>query len=396
MTYQNRIKILFIANSLVRRGAEQQLFSFIKKLPPNFSISIFRFSTSDNEYPELFNHPSVGIYSSKHPGKYSLLKLKELYTCLHRQKYDAIVTLGLGPALFFGRLFALFTGTKIIYSFLNTLENFHKLPKLSGDYFDIMNKWLNLFIPVLRVNSTFRFLPNSKKLSNMVRGLVNGYPVHTICNGIPTDEIRKLSKLTPDKKTKRLIDQIKERPTIVQVGALDENKNQQFSLNLIHELKDEMPELCLLIIGEGHKWSELIDFVSANSLENQVIFTGKMKRLECLYHMLKADLLVMTSQSESFPNVILEAQALSLPVITFDVGAAHEIVKQGITGYIIKREDKQDFSKKLKKLLRDKSLARKMGKMGQDRALKLFNMDKKVNRFMLMLYKDLCIIKQTI
>ena len=395
MKYQSRIEILIIVNNLVRRGAEQQLFNFIKALPPNIAISIFKFSNANNEFPELFKYVPIKVYSNKHPGTYNFLKLKPLYSCLSKNKYDAIITLGLGPALFFGRFFALFSGTKIIYSFLNTLENFHKIPRLRTKYFDILNNCLNHFILLFRRKTIFRFFSNSEKLSNIVRHTVGNYPVHTIYNGLPIADIQDVSEHIPDNKTMALINQIDGYPTIVQVGALDKNKNQIFSLRRFQEIRTQVPNLRFLIIGDGEKRSELIDFAISNNIEKQVIFAGKMERQNCLCLIQRSNILVLTSESESFPNVIAEAQALSLPVVTFDVGAVREMVGQNITGYVTSVGDSREFNRKLVKLLTDKKLATKMGKLGQNRVLRLFSMDKKVKHFLSILHNDMGIPETT-
>jgi glycosyltransferase involved in cell wall biosynthesis len=228
----------------------------------------------------------------------------------------------------------------------------------------------------------------------MVRRSVGNYPVHTIYNGLPISEIKNISEQIPNHNTKAILDQIDGYRTIVQVGALDRNKNQMFTLERLAEIRYQLPNVRLLLIGEGKGRSQLIEFVLANGLEKQVIFAGKMKRLDCLYLMSRATLLVLTSDSESFPNVIAEAQALSLPVITFDVGAVREIVHQGVTGFVVRTGDKQEFRKKMIELLTNDHLATMMGKMGKQRVTRRFSMDKKVDFFLSYLYNDLKLVKK--
>ena len=386
------IRILFVVNKLERRGAEQQLFSFVKALPNHIDVSIFRFSDSETEFPQFLGNDRVKIYSNKYSGTYNLLRFRPLSRCFSRKKYDIIITLGLGAALFFGRICAFLYGTKMVYSFLNTVENFYSLPKLRSDYFDVFNKGINKLIERLAKKRIYRFLPNSNKLHGKIKLAVGKYPVEPLPNGLPREEFENLLRYKPNQDMKSLCYQFEGYPTVTQVGALDENKNQIFTLRCIKEIKGLIPDIRFLIIGAGFKKAELVRWTLSNNLEKQVIFAGQMSRMECLYLISKATLLVLTSESESFPNVLLEGQALSRPVVTFDVGSASEIVKHGVTGYVIRKGDELTFKKLMGELLKDHDLARTMGEAGQQRVFDLFGMEKKVAKFLLMIKKDLLTI----
>ena len=104
-------------------------------------------------------------------------------------------------------------------------------------------------------------------------------------------------------------------------------------------------------------------------------------------------MLVLTSESESFPNVLAEGHAISLPVVTFDVGAAAEIVENGKTGYVIPKGNSEQFIQKVIKLLQDESLAKQMGRNGRKRIFDQFSMEQKVQKFVSMLDQDLKAIK---
>lgn len=388
----NKIKmnIIFIVNWLKRRGAEQQLFDFIKGLSPYVNASIFKFSNTDDELEDLIELDIVNIHSNRFPGTFNVLRFKSLYDCLSKEKYDAVVTLGLGTALFIGRICAILSGVKIVYSILNTVENFQKLPNLPGDYFDLFNKLVNKLIAISPGNRIYRFLPNSNSLSDRISSILTGfYPVQTLYNGIPREDIQKMSEYKPGREIALLESRIKGSPTVIQVGALDSNKNQKFSLECIREIKEQIPDIQFLIVGEGIKKSELIKWTIVNDMSNQVIFTGKVDRMECLYLMSKANLLLLTSGSESFPNVIVEAQALSLPIVSFDVGAVSEIIINGITGYLIRKGDQKGFKEAVVKILNDRSFAKQMGKLGQQRIIDNFSMDRKIERFLRMIENDL-------
>ena len=390
-----RIKILFVVNKLRRRGTEQQLFSFVKELPRHVDVSVFRFSSADEEFPEFFNYKRANLYSSKYSGKYNLLRVKPLFNLVMKENFDVIITVGMGASLFFGRACGFLSGVRIIYSILGTFENFHTVLRLHNNFFDIFNKTLNYLIPYLPVKIMYRLLPNSCDLAKKINVDAKRYPVLILHNGLARKDFDKLLTYIPETRTKLVLSRFEGYPTVVQVGALDENKNQIFTLQCIKHIKDSIPDIRFLIIGDGHKKAELIRWTLLNDLGKQVIFAGQMERMECLYLMSKTNILVLSSKGEGFPNVLLEAQALALPVVAFDVGSTSGIIDDGFTGYVIEKGDNKGFVGSAVKLLKDDNLAMRMGKMGKQRVFNYFGMNKKVERFLSMIDKDSLMIEES-
>jgi glycosyltransferase involved in cell wall biosynthesis len=276
---------------------------------------------------------------------------------------------------------------------LNTYENFNKAPKMAGDYFDILNKVLNKLVAMLPRDRIVRFLPNSIILAEKINSAKNRYKIKTLYNGFSFQEFVNALMIKPNANTVEIYEKFKGFPTIVQVGTVNENKNQEFTLKCLKDIKSNIRNLRLLIIGDGVKKNELSNLVRANGLGKNVIFAGQTKRTDCLFLISKSNLLVLTSKSESFPNVLAEGQALSLPVITFDVGAASEIIENGNTGYVIPKGDSVMFTQRVIELLQYKRLATQMGRSGKKRIFNQFSMEQKVKKFISMLTQDLKTIK---
>ena len=187
-----RIKILFVVNSLKRRGAEQQLFSFIKALPERINVSVFSFSNRPDDFPEFFAQDRIKVYLNPYQGTFNPFKIKPLVKSLKRVKPDVVMTVGLGAALLLGRLVAAAFGTRVLYSLLNTFENFNNLPRRSDEYFDILNKGVNDLMPRLFRHRIFRLFANSNRLSKRAASEVSTYPVQTLYNGLPMGEIDRI------------------------------------------------------------------------------------------------------------------------------------------------------------------------------------------------------------
>ena len=171
------MKILFIVNLLLKRGAEQQLFDVIKAMPGNFEIHVFKFSDPDRRFTEFINYKKITMHSNTHSGRYNFLKAFPLLKCMLNEKFDAIITVGTGAALFIGRIAAVLTGVQIIYSELHTFINFNRK---SNQYFEFANCILNYIFPKLPGKRIYKFLPVCSKLTEKIRKTVPEYPAKTL------------------------------------------------------------------------------------------------------------------------------------------------------------------------------------------------------------------------
>jgi len=375
---------------LSKRGAGQQLFDIVKRLPSHINVHIFGFSDSDGAFPEFVGYERVKMYSGTQLGKYNILKAKPLLDCLSDGNYDVIITVGTGMALFLGRICAILCGIPIIYSELHT---FHNLNRDDDKYFEIPNRIINVLFPKIPGRRIYKFLPVCRRLCEKIRLTVDNYPVETLYNGIASEDIAKIMTYEPAERTKSALDQIATHPTVVQVGTLDQNKNQIFTLKCVKVLKSHIPDVRCLLIGEGDKKTELTNWVISNNLTDHVIFTGHIDRMDCLYLMSKSDVLVLTSHSEAFPIVLIEAQGLSIPIVTLDVGGASETVQDGVTGYLIQKGAEETFQQRLMTLLVNQNLARKMGRSGRQRVIKNFTIEKRIQKLVSMVEKDLHLVQ---
>lgn len=118
---------------------------------------------------------------------------------------------------------------------------------------------------------------------------------------------------------------------IVAVGALREEKRFDLLLEVFALLGENYN---LTIVGEGKKEQELKALSSQLNIEQLVSFEGQQSNPYS--YMKNADILVLTSAFEGFPNVLLEANSCGTPVIAFNApGGIAEIVLNGFNGYLV-------------------------------------------------------------
>lgn len=100
------------------------------------------------------------------------------------------------------------------------------------------------------------------------------------------------------------------------IGRLTAVKNHEQSLAIAQVIKDQGLDAKLLIIGAGERDQELKEAVRAQGLEDVVDFTGRINPISAFYPLL--DAVVLPSYSEGLPTVVVEAQALGIPVLMSD------------------------------------------------------------------------------
>lgn len=119
-----------------------------------------------------------------------------------------------------------------------------------------------------------------------------------------------------------------------------------------------------IIIGDGPERSRLENFARQNGLsETELVFQGKSDDIPGILQ--RGDIFVQTSDHEGFPNVLLEAMAARLPVITTPAGDSDKIVIHGQTGYVIPFEDINGLASHIVQIANSQQLRRELGNMGR-------------------------------
>jgi glycosyltransferase involved in cell wall biosynthesis len=127
----------------------------------------------------------------------------------------------------------------------------------------------------------------------------------------------------------------------VSVGRLSAEKGIDKALRILARLENRDFEYH--IIGEGNERRRLEELAKALGISENVHFQGVQKNP--FSWMISADLLLLTSNFEGFPNVLLEAGAVGTPSIAFSCGGVvEEIIMDGVNGFIVKDGDEAAFS----------------------------------------------------
>ena len=110
------------------------------------------------------------------------------------------------------------------------------------------------------------------------------------------------------------------------------------------------------------RWSATGPFRQALAdLLPDACFTGYLTGIQLASAYASADIFVFPSTTDTFGNVIIEAQAAGLPVIVSDIGGPKELVTEGVNGLITKARDAADFANAIRRLVEDENLRQQMG-----------------------------------
>ncbi|MCR4429030.1 MAG: glycosyltransferase family 4 protein [Caldiserica bacterium] len=152
-------------------------------------------------------------------------------------------------------------------------------------------------------------------------------------------------------------------PSCGMLARLVHVKNPFLLLEVAQKVNEEIPEAMFFFVGDGPYLNDLQRETLKRGLQRTVKFTGFRK--DPLDVVEALDVIVLTSLSEGLPVTLLEAMALKKPVVATRVGGVPEVVKDGVTGFLVPSGDSQGFSRVLISLFKNHDLMREMGERGR-------------------------------
>lgn len=206
--------------------------------------------------------------------------------------------------------------------------------------------------------------------SKPMQHMLHSYGVNKRIEIIPTGmQMERFINADGDEfRRKHQID--KSRPTLVHVGRIAHEKNIGFLIRMLDRVKQQIPDILLIIAGEGPALKHIKNQVAQLQLVGNTLFVGYLSRNKELLDCYAAgNAFVFASKTETQGLVLLEAMALGTPVVSTAYLGTRDIL-QHKQGALIAEDNLEDFSNKVITLLSDTDLNHELSNTAKHYAAK--------------------------
>lgn len=331
-------------------GAERWILALARNLDREqvaCQLAVTHESPTQNiEIHHRFRELELPAYKIPMRGRFDPRGLKRLAALIKKQRIDIIHTHGYKSDIL-GWLAARMAGIPCVA----TPHGFENARDLKLQLFIRFGSW------VLRYFDRVAPLSDGLK-QDLIRLKVHPDKIRLIQNGVDLSEIDVIKNGHPEPAARngRL-------RKIVYVGQLSHRKNLTHLIDVFARLYREMPNLRLILIGEGPQRQELQACAKEHGCSDAVAFLGyREDRLELVR---SCDLFCMTSSLEGIPRAMMEAMALDVPVAAYDIPGVDRLIQDKRTGLLAPFGDVQALTACWRQLLDNDALAERVAQSGR-------------------------------
>jgi glycosyltransferase involved in cell wall biosynthesis len=352
---------MFVITNMPVGGAETLLVELIRRMDrKRFAPELCCLKQFDQLGEALARE--VPAFTGLISQKYDITVLWRLARLMRRRQIDAVVTVGAGDKMFWGRLAARLSGVPVVCSALHSTGY--------PDHVEFSNRLLtpltDAFIAVAepqgRHLAAYEGCPAEK-----IRVIPNGVDVERFCPRPPSRELQAELKLDP------------RAPVAGIVAALRPEKHHEMFLRVASLVHDRLPAARFLIVGDGPERANLESLARKLGVAEAVKFLGTRSDVPEVLSLM--DAVLLTSHNEANPICLLEAMACGKPVVATRVGSVTETVLPGLSGYLVDPNDSQGMADRVLELLANRDRAAAMGAAGRDHVAAHWSVDRMVQGY---------------
>jgi glycosyltransferase involved in cell wall biosynthesis len=353
------IRVAHIVEDLKIGGLEKIVESIVMSLDSQrFEIFVLCLSRGGAIADKLLAHKkNVEIL---HVNNYhNPLGLVKVVTWLSRKKIDIVHTHAYSAGVL-GRMASIFAGVPCIFHHLHST------------YFSLNKR--NYYIERLLSRFTKKVICCSEAVRKFAAEK----------EGIPRDKLIVIYNGIPDPnglKNSTVQDLIKnlgiprKSSVIGSVASLVQHKGHRYLLEALKNIDNAY----LLLIGDGPLRRQLDAMASQLSIASRIIFAGP--QIDVNPYIQAMDIVVLaSSEREGLALSLLEAMALSKPIVATRIGGIPEVVDSGRTGILVEPKNSDALATAIHELLRSPHLLQKMGTNGRNRYRKMFTLNQMIQR----------------
>lgn len=345
------LPVLFVQTSMPVGGAETLLVNLVQKMDPKRFTPEIVCLKEPGPLGERLIEEGFTVHHGLLTGKYDLRVLPRLVRLMRQRKYAAVITVGAGDKMFWGRLAARIAGVPVIAAALHSTG----WPDGVGRLNRLLTPITDAFIAVAKPHG--EFLIEFERFPERC--------VKVIPNGVDTE------RFAPASQNNTFREELGVDPTTPLVGllaALRPEKNHELFLRSAGRILEQVPEARFILIGDGPCRGDLEKIAQElNLLGNtpKVHFLGNRDDVPAV--LAAINVLALTSHNEANPVSILEGMSCGKPVVTTDVGSVRESVREGETGHVVPAGDEDALVKRITGLLLDPLRSQAWGDAGRKR-----------------------------
>lgn len=363
---------MIIIHSLKGGGAERVVVNLLKGLSRrDFSITLLLYEgIFDYLLPENAEVITLDIRSSRNILKTTrgfILKIISIARLIKKNKPDIV--------------FSLLSDTNVITILARSLSGVHSKVIVSERNHPTLSLKNDLYGGITKFLMRYCY-PKAERIIAISQGIkkdllenfnLPGGKIEVIYNPVDIAEIERLS--AEEINHPWFNDEL---PIIISIGRLTKQKGHSYLIKVFSIVRQSLP--CrLIIIGTGEEEETLVNMVNALGLKNDVEFLGFQRNP--FKYMARSSLFISASRYEGFGNVLVEAMALGLPVISTDCPSGPaEIIEHGKNGILVPTENEGRLERTILNLLTNDELRRKLSSEAKIRA-QYFALNKRVEQY---------------
>jgi len=163
---------------------------------------------------------------------------------------------------------------------------------------------------------------------------------------------------------------------IIFIGRLVFYKNLEVVIDAFSKVITKIPDVKLVIIGDGPMKDSLVKKTKSLKLQDNIIFKGNVSEQEKIKLLQQSQVLVNPSLVEGFGIVVLEEFASSKPVIVSDSKPLSDLVDDSVDGFVVSSTNSSAWAEKIVELLSNPDKGKKMGEEGRKKVVSKYNISK--------------------
>jgi len=172
---------------------------------------------------------------------------------------------------------------------------------------------------------------------------------------------------------------------LVSIGRLVPTKGHDTLIRAVARLRDAGHDVTLEIVGSGPIETSLRELAREAGVHDRVEFLGALAFADVLRTLERADVFCLAPRllpghpPDGIPNVIAEAMALGVPVVTTRVSAIPELVEDGVTGRLVAVDDAEAFAAAVAAVVADPAVGVRLSRAARTRVAELFDQERNID-----------------